>query len=254
MTSPIPISSSSGHNDYRPALKLSPPSSTSLSLSPQTPFFPPPGLATSTTPTQPNSLFKWAAASLGKSPVMSQAMDFKPGVELIDDHEHEHDSFEFGDFGDTNARSWVKGRRALSMSMPLNAQSGISAMLQGSGQYSPNELKHNGLVRDNQAMMADKAAKGQGVLRRLSMGGYKAPFLSPTTPCLNLPPSPPSDLGARVPPPISCVDQGQPEIKRDATLQPNAHSRGRRYSEGVGMKRRGVSPMGERLLREQGHF
>ena len=167
--------------------------SSSLSISPQTPFLPPPGsgLSPSTaTPTANTSagFFKWAASTLAKSPgPMSppqKGFNIPAVVDQNDDkdHDHEsHDSFEFGDYQDLKSRSWTtNGRRAVSMSVPPGqGVSGITSMLKGFGE-SQNTPPPGGV-------MADKVAKGQGVLRRLSLSGnnYRVSvtgyrFLSPT--------------------------------------------------------------------------
>ncbi|WVQ81857.1 hypothetical protein IAT38_003984 [Cryptococcus sp. DSM 104549] len=285
MASPIPIAPDhalphAGHGGHAP---LTSPSS----LSPQTPFFPPPGMGG--TPAQPGSLFKWAASfgrasppvagsapgggagrGLGGSP---SAGSVTPAI-VKDDHD-EHDSFEFGDFGG----SWVKGRRAMSMSGSASGQSGIAAMMKNGG--SPTESRGDAFVAGAAAgagagagrlagggVMADKAAKGQGVLRRLSLSGagYRPPFLSPPLTSSGLPPSPPSatptNTLAAPPPPTPVGSVGDATIERSSALGAGHAAaaaagmnkgRGRRYSEGVG-KKRGVSPMGERILREHGHF
>lgn len=163
--------------------------------------------------------------------------------------EHENVPFEFGDFRDTSAQSWANGRRAMSVSAPYGGpgQSGITELLKSNGSYSPTEPK---------GVMADKVARGQGVLRRLSMGGYKG-IISPPPQNSTLPPSPsqPATLPPPAPPaPTPVGSQGAAEINKAAALGANTRVRGRRYSETAGTRKRGVSPMGERLLREQGHF
>lgn len=169
MTSPIPINpdATAARQASPPGLSTTTPGSSASSISPHTPFFPPPGLAASATPTQPSSLFKWAA-SFGRSPPKPPMMGVdgsqkKAGTEGA---EHENVPFEFGDFRDTSAQSWANGRRAMSVSAPYGGpgQSGITELLKNNGSYSPTEPK---------GVMADKVARGQGVLRRLSMGGYK---------------------------------------------------------------------------------
>lgn len=133
---------------------------------------------------------------VGVSPSATQQKGFDIPV-IVDhdhdhdhDHEHEHDSFEFGDLSlnDMKARTWGRaGRRAVSMSMSMPSSgtgqggSGIAAMLSGYGAMSPpatatgeiNNNSYNGLGVGSPpgGVMADKAAKGQGVLRRLSIGG-----------------------------------------------------------------------------------
>ncbi|AFR95632.1 hypothetical protein J008_03514 [Cryptococcus neoformans] len=252
MTSPIPINpdATSARQTSPPGLSTTNPGSSASSISPHTPFFPPPGLASSATPTQPSSLFKWAA-SFGRSPpkpptIGVDSSQKKAGTEGA---EHENVPFEFGDFRDTNAQSWANGRRAMSVSAPYGGpgQSGITELLRNNGSYSPTEPK---------GVMADKVARGQGVLRRLSMGGYKG-IISPPPQNAALPPSPPQ--AATLPPPAPPAptpvgSQGVAEINKAAALGGNTRIRGRRYSENAGTRKRGVSPMGERLLREQGHF
>jgi len=190
-TSPIPISSvpqMSGHNQTKDT------PSSSISISPQTPSLPQQNL--STTAPNPNSgILQWARSF--KSPPMQanatlesadppahqqKGFDIPAIHAQHDDHEHdEHDSFEFGDL---STRSWGKmGRRAVSMSVPSGQ--GITGMLSGFGATSPP--KHSdGLgvgspggslgigsppVGPSGGVMADKTARGQGVLRRLSISG-----------------------------------------------------------------------------------
>jgi hypothetical protein len=121
-----------------------------------------------------------------------------------DHHSHEHhDAFEFGDLGDMRNKSWTtasanaaKGRRAVSMSMASGQNaggSGITSMLTGFGSTAPGPStapagsglpRGAGLGSSAQAsegaglatqpqngVLADKAAKGQGLLRRFSIGG-----------------------------------------------------------------------------------
>lgn len=206
--------------------------SSSLSISPQTPFFPPPGaplspLGSSATPTQ-SGFIKWASGfSLGKSPVsppLSSTKGFEiphlqspsqshqhqtsaslPASAIVmdedDHHAHErHDAFEFGDFGDMKNKSWTgatatANRRAVSMSMASGqTASGITSMLRGFGSTSAASGQHGEVTSPigfspasgpghNQngtsppasmpqgGVLADKAAKGQGLLRRFSIGG-----------------------------------------------------------------------------------
>ncbi|WVQ99999.1 hypothetical protein IAU59_007142 [Kwoniella sp. CBS 9459] len=295
MTAPIPISSTgpSTMTQHGPQPILSPPlpsntPGSSMSVSPQTPFFPPPGLATSSTPTQSSSLFKWAS-SFGKSPNSQtngnvtglgpsslnkqSGFDVPPTIQDVEDHEHEHDSFEFGDYGDLKSRSWTAsagtgGRRTMSMSYASGrqGQSGIAAMLKGgfgdnnTGQgQAMSPPAGGGGAAPGQSMpvggvMADKAAKGQGVLRRLSLSGgsYRPAFLSPPLQSAPLPPSPPAVPS--IPAPAPAPPAAEPQLNRAATITgaTTASSRGRRYSEG--QRKRGVSPMGERILRDHGHF
>lgn len=186
-----------------PGMSSNSPSS-SISISPQTPFFPhgtthpKAGTSEPLTASSPTSagFFKWAAASLGRSPPATDAQrgfDIpNPGHGLAprkpEEHDHEnHDSFEFGDFDDLKSRSWNQ-RRAVSMSGP----SGISAMLAGFASTSPPVgATTHGNVREaapsagggangpgampmslpSGGVLADNAARGHGVLRRLSMSG-----------------------------------------------------------------------------------
>ena len=176
--------------------------SSSISISPQTPFFPPPGMANhmgsprdipgSLNPSSPpgaqSGFFKWAAASLGKSPPVNAQKGFDipntNGQHNDEEHHEHHDSFEFGDFDDLKSRSWTKQRRAVSMSGP----SGITSMLTGFGATSPPTTSTSVPPRDlgngpgggagstpmsvpSNSVLAENAARGQGVLRRLSMSG-----------------------------------------------------------------------------------
>jgi hypothetical protein len=120
-----------------------------------------------------------------------------------DHHAHErHDAFEFGDLGDMKNKSWTgatatANRRAVSMSMASGqSASGITSMLRGFGSTSaasgpgqhgevtsPIGFSPGGGTGHNQngtsppasmpqgGVLADKAAKGQGLLRRFSIGG-----------------------------------------------------------------------------------
>jgi hypothetical protein len=169
--------------------------SSAISISPQTPFFPPPvnaqSLGAASPPSANAGFFKWAqaAATLGKSPPAASADHAQPqrGFDIPqashdhDDHEN-HDSFEFGDFDDLKSRSWTKTRRAVSMSAgPGQGASGISAMLSGFGAGAASPPRVAAPIKEGTAvgamsmpgsgLLADKAAKGQGVLRRLSMSG-----------------------------------------------------------------------------------
>lgn len=119
------------------------------------------------------NFFKWAAASLGKSPTATNPLASNGGMSIPqsgqDDHHGDHalenhDSFEFGDLDDLKSRSWATGRRAASMSQPSGRQSGISSMLTGFG-ASPMETS------SGSSILADNAAKGQGIMRRLSISG-----------------------------------------------------------------------------------
>jgi hypothetical protein len=166
--------------------------SSSISISPQTPFSTNQNL--STTAPNPNSgILQWARSF--KSPPTQAGPTLEPaappahqqkGFDIPaihtqhDDHEHdEHDSFEFGDL---STRSWGRmGRRAVSMSVPSGQ--GISSMLTGFGATSPPKNPEGlGIGSPSGSLgigsppagpaggvMADKTARGQGVLRRLSI-------------------------------------------------------------------------------------
>jgi hypothetical protein len=150
----------------------------------------------STTAPNPNSgILQWARSF--KSPPMQANSTLEPaappaqhqqkGFDIPaihaqhDDHDHdEHDSFEFGDL---STRSWGKmGRRAVSMSVPSGQ--GITGMLSGFGATSPPKHSEGMSVGSPSSglgigsppgppggVMADKTARGQGVLRRLSISG-----------------------------------------------------------------------------------
>ncbi|KAK8854786.1 hypothetical protein IAR55_003525 [Kwoniella newhampshirensis] len=283
MSAPIPINQSTTTPPHQthPTLSALPlPSTTptsAMSVSPQTPFFPPPGLPASTTPSQPSSIFKWAA-SLGKSPsppTQPRNFEWSEGYNgnalgaHVEDHEHEHDSFEFGDFNDIKSRSWGMGRRTMSMSASVGVagQSGIAAMLKNGGGSAREAVPAQNSGQAGLGVgsvpcggvMADKVAKGQGVLRRLSLSGsaYRPPFMSPPLQSSALPPSPPAVAATTtIPPPSASTPTGlagETTVQRAVTLGATSKSRGRRFSEN-GTRKRGVSPMGERLLRDHGHF
>ncbi|WWD19068.1 hypothetical protein CI109_103526 [Kwoniella shandongensis] len=282
MSAPIPINKSTTtppHQSHATMSAIPMPSTTptsAVSISPQTPFFPPPGLPASTTPTQPTSIFKWAA-SLGKSPsppTQTKTFDWSEGYNSTslgahaEEHEHEHDSFEFGDFNDIKSRPWAQGRRTMSMSAGPSAtgQSGIAAMLKNGGGVARESISGPpagqatlgvGSVPTG-GVMADKVAKGQGVLRRLSLSGsaYRPPFFSPPSQNSVLLPSPPAVDVKSVPPPPAptpAIPVSEATVQRAVTLGATNKPRGRRFSEN-GARKRGVSPMGERLLRDHGHF
>jgi hypothetical protein len=169
--------------------------SSSLSISPQTPFFPPPSLANTigsptsnptlaTSPTNKN--FIRYAAALSKSPPTTTPMGittqrgFQPIQPLDHDHDHDHpehhDSFEFGDYGDLKSKSWTAGvnRRAASISGPVPTTQGQAGQGLGiMGGLSASRAEGGSLSGQGQqgGVMADKVAKGQGVLRRLSLSG-----------------------------------------------------------------------------------
>ncbi|WWC71570.1 uncharacterized protein I206_105528 [Kwoniella pini CBS 10737] len=302
MTAPIPISTSpaapanlpNGHQQpFSPSMPSTTPGS-SMSLSPQTPFSPPSAnLGVSSTPTQgTSSLFKWAG-SFGKSPnsltggisptKQQKGFDIPSSVNEHDnDHEHEyHDSFEFGDI---KAKSWNNsssvGRRTMSLSFEPKSPSSnspIASMLKGGfggensgggvnaggGGGAGNTIGIGNAQTVPSGVLADKAAKGQGLLRRLSLtggSGYRPAFLSPPLPSGPLPPSPPTQANVpsipapALPAPAPVPSQSEIQINKPTVITggPSSTNRSRRFSEGT--RKRGVSPMGERLLRDHGHF
>lgn len=211
------------------------------------------------------NFFKWAAASLGKSPTATNPLA-NGGMSIPqsgqDDHHGDHalenhDSFEFGDLDDLKSRSWATGRRAASMSQPSGRPSGISSMLTGFGAspMSPTETS------SGSSILADNAAKGQGIMRRLSISGSFPRQSAIFSPPLGGPgPSPanmtqPAPAPAPVAAPVKPIEPPQPDpatVQRAATIGGKVdRGRERRFSEG---KKRGVSPMGERILRDHGHF
>ncbi|ORY35574.1 hypothetical protein BCR39DRAFT_21148 [Naematelia encephala] len=271
MSSPIPIYSTPPHPSHagQGQGNMTTPSST-LSISPQTPLSPSQGLATSPSPQTQPGLFKWAS-SFSKSPTHNPPTTNtpmplpSPQVFRPEEHEHEaHDSFEFGDMSDLRSRSWSTSRRAVSVS----GSSGISSLLKGFGATSASPAvastpltAGNNVTQQQSEMsqasvpapgpgpgvMADKVAKGQGVLRRFSMSGVgfaRPPFMSPPNTAAPLP----TDTAPTIAPPIE-PPTADPTVQRANTV---SGARGRRYSETT--KKRGVSPMGERILREHGHF
>ena len=162
--------------------------SSSFSPSPQTPFYPPPASASNTSAPANTNFFKWAASTLAKSPsaMAPHLLDQQKGFDvpvMHEEHEHEtHDSFEFGDFNDLKSRSWTAGRRAASMSAPKS--SGVTSMLRGFGateqvQPQPAQGQAQAKTQSQGQLVADNAARGQGVLRRLSLtgGGYRVSVL-----------------------------------------------------------------------------
>jgi len=168
-----------------------PSSSSSLSLSPQTPFLPPSSLSIPINPntnpnlaTSPSKTFLKYAAALSKSPnsqsPISTQRGFNPTQEIDHDHNHpeHHDSFEFGDYGDLKTKSWTAGvnRRAASISGPVSVPANTQQAGQGTGQGQGAQGLGimNGFSKEGggqSGVMADKLAKGQGVLRRLSLTG-----------------------------------------------------------------------------------
>lgn len=176
---PIPIStptmSSSQNTKDTPA--------SSISISPQTPALPiQPNL--STTAPNPNSgILQWARSFKlppqmnstleAMSPPAHQQKGFDIPAIHADDHEHDHDEHDSFEFGDLSTRSWGSmGRRTVSMSMPSGQ--GVTGMLSGFGATSPPKHSEGlgfGSPPAQSGVMADKTARGQGVLRRLSIGG-----------------------------------------------------------------------------------
>lgn len=330
-----PVSIATNGNQQR-----SPAHSTStLSTSPQTPL--PPLVSPSVASPGLNPLSHWSSgfSTFGKSPPKGSAAvadrqpsapveipattamdhdhmnafhhgsDHGHGLHHDDDHHFEqHDSFEFGDFGDMRNKSWTsaqKGRRAVSMSMasgqtasgavnpilgssppagiggagggsvmsmltgfgaggPLSPGGGPAAAVFGSSLSSslgsPNGLGGIGMQG---GVMADKAAKAQGVIRRLSLSGsFQRPgFIAPSQQSGQLPPSPPTVAAAPPPvPPAPAVTSLPSASNTHGSADEGAKAaargmmnRGRRNSDN-GAKKRGVSPMGERILRDHGHF
>ncbi|WWC63298.1 uncharacterized protein I303_105898 [Kwoniella dejecticola CBS 10117] len=258
-------------------------------------------LGISATPTQGSGLFKWAN-SFGKSPNTNTNMNsgtltggFSPpkqqkGFDIPSavnehDHEHEHEYHDSFEFGDLKAKSWNNsssvGRRTMSLSFEPKSPSSnspIANMLKGgfggaSGVDGGGGGGGAGAVGGGggpglaqtlpSGVLADKAAKGQGLLRRLSLTGggtgYRPAFLSPPLPTAPLPPSPPATTNIPsipAPAPASATAAAQSDIPVHKptviTGGPSSASRSRRFSEGT--KKRGVSPMGERILRDHGHF
>ncbi|EIW67261.1 hypothetical protein TREMEDRAFT_64510 [Tremella mesenterica DSM 1558] len=260
MSSPIPINTTPpSHPNHHNATPTS-----SISLSPQTPFSAPFSHST--------ILRSLSFKSSPPKPLLSYPFPQVPLPEnALDDQEEshdEHDSFEFADMRHMRS-SW---RRAVSMSVPNNA--GIGTMLggfgglKGSPPKSPVDGSGLGLglggCQGGQGVLADNAARGQGVLRRLSIGGFSRPaFLSPPVQPTNLPAEPPlvpTPQTSNIPPPSApptvqthTIPVSEPKVlnqdlRRATTLGPD---KARRLSDG---RKRGVSPMGERMLREHGHF
>ena len=166
------------------------------------------GIGGMSTTAPPNAgFFKWAS-SFSKSPSApdglvapppsiatmdettpraSQGFGARPGGALFDDDDttEQHDSFEFGDWNDLKSRTWHNSsRRAMSMSLP-RGQSGISAMLSANPSGRAVSASAQGAATTGAGgvsgtqgamsppplaggVMADKLAKGQGVLRRIS--------------------------------------------------------------------------------------
>ncbi|WOO83856.1 uncharacterized protein LOC62_05G007377 [Vanrija pseudolonga] len=215
---------------------------------PQTPFA---GGAVGLGSSAPGSIFaKWSAFSTVKSPTTGggnsppRAM---PAISPLDD-----DNDDIGDLNDLKSRGWAAAaaargqRRAVSLSMSpgsslLSGNYSITSTTNSSTGSSPPTSFGNPL-------MNDKMARGEGVLRRLSMGGgFGRPTVPPPVP------EPPSST------PIASLPQQQPTLAAHPPPQAEvarANTVGggrRRFSESAG-RRRPVSPMGERILRDQVHF
>ncbi|BEI85443.1 hypothetical protein CcaverHIS002_0508440 [Cutaneotrichosporon cavernicola] len=141
-----------------------------------------------------------------------------------------HAADSFGDIGDLRERGWAAAqhggaRRAMSMSMSPTAVSGFTPM-------SPPQAT---ALRDN-------LARGEGALRRLSLGGFGRPTPMPTQAAQ---PSAPN------PPPVHAAPPSQPMLAPPAPPADHRRmSQGRRRFSESGARRRGVSPMGERILRD----
>ncbi|KAL1406331.1 hypothetical protein Q8F55_008030 [Vanrija albida] len=216
---------------------------------PQTPFA---GGAVGLGSSAPGSIFaKWSAFSTVKSPTTGAGNApprALPSVSPLDD-----DSDDIGDLNDLKSRGWAAAaaargqRRAVSLSMSPG-----SSLL--SGNYSMTSTTNSSTGSSPPTtfvnpLMTDKMARGEGVLRRLSMGGgFSRPTVPPpvpeppsSTPIASLPQQQPA-LAAHPPPP-------QADVARANTVGGGR----RRFSESAG-RRRPVSPMGERILRDQVHF
>lgn len=129
--------------------------------SPQTPLASSTGVGLSTS--AGHSLFgKWNAFSAAKPVAGAATSPPNPSLNMHhdDDLEH-HDSLEFGDLGDLRARGWAAAqqqgaRRAMSVSVsPTQTLGGFKSL-------SPPQAT---ALRDN-------LARGEGALRRLSLGGF----------------------------------------------------------------------------------
>lgn len=208
---PIPISTPPHQMSSNATSQPRDTPASSVSMSPQTPFMPTQNLS-STAPNPNSGILQWARSfksppttaqpqlpSSGSPPGPAGGQHQQRGFDIPsinapdqDTHDDEHDSFEFGDL---STRSWGRmGRRAVSMSVP--AGQGISSMLTGFGSVSgpsggdggptspPKGLGPDLASPPNagSSVLADKTARGQGVLRRLSIsGGFakvsRIPFL-----------------------------------------------------------------------------
>lgn len=186
---PIPISTPPYQMSSHPAnstTKDTPASS--ISISPQTPALPIQQNLSTTAPNPNSGILQWARSFKSPPPQMSATLDPAsppatapahqqkgfdiPGIHA-EDHDHDHDEHDSFEFGDLSTRSWGKmGRRAVSMSMPSGQ--GITGMLTGFGATSPPKHSEGlgvGSPPAQSGVLADKTARGQGVLRRLSIGG-----------------------------------------------------------------------------------
>lgn len=199
---PIPISTPphqmSSHSPPATGPKDTPGSS--VSMSPQTPYIPIQNLS-STAPNPNSGILQWARSF--KSPPAQGGMTLPPasgpgsgsppahpthahqqqkGFDIpsihAENHDHDHDEHDSFEFGDLSSRTWGgrMGRRAVSMSVPSGQ--GISGMLSGFTPTSPpKQAFADGLgvgsppSQMSSSVLADKTARGQGVLRRLSIGG-----------------------------------------------------------------------------------
>ncbi|CAK9781076.1 hypothetical protein CC85DRAFT_325607 [Cutaneotrichosporon oleaginosum] len=143
---------------------------------------------------------------------------------------HEHVIDEFGDIGDLRTKGWAAAqqrgaRRAMSMSVSPSALTGFTAM-------SPPQAT---ALRDN-------LARGEGALRRLSLGGFGRPTPMPTQQNQPVVPNP-TPISTHAPPEPMLAPPPPPAEHRRV-------SQGRRRFSESGARRRGVSPMGERILRD----
>lgn len=252
---------------------------------PQTPFA---GGAVGLGSSAPGSIFaKWSAFSTVKSPTTGSGNSPPRAMPAISPLDDDHD--DIGDLNDLKSRGWAAAaaargqRRAVSLSMSPG-----SSLL--SGNYSMTSTTNSSTGSSPPTsfanpLMTDKMARGEGVLRRLSMGGgfgrvsrhgtvaivpagdgcflgvraWKTKALcdaADTNPQPTVPPpvpEPPSSM------PIASLPQQQPALAAHPPPQADvarANTVGggrRRFSESAG-RRRPVSPMGERILRDQVHF
>ncbi|KDN48718.1 hypothetical protein RSAG8_02705, partial [Rhizoctonia solani AG-8 WAC10335] len=126
----------------------------------------------------------------------------KPGVVEEEDDEHAHDDFH-GEFPASPPRSHTR-HTSISWGRPVETD------------------------------------RGQGILRRLSLGSAFAPRPSPAL--MN---SSPPQIHQPIPAP-----RGSPVLRKPSPLRGNGNSLGLQVQDPV--KQRGISPMGERMLK--GHF